>query len=158
MRAFFRACAWLPAYLAATAAGIIILGVTGLTLVEVFGRTFFGWSTLMAEDAGGFGMVGIIFLGLAYTLDTGRHTRFTVVLSRLGPRQREFLERASALVGLLFLLYLLPQAWRFVSISFARDLRSNSIARLPLVWPQALLFLGLALMALQWLVRLVRGR
>lgn len=151
-------CAWLPAYLGATVAGLIMVGVTALTLVEVIARGFFGWSTLVAEDLGGFAMVGLIFLGLAYTLDTGRHTRFTVILSHLQPRRRQLLERASALVGLVFLLYLLPQAWRLVHISFIRDLRSNSIARLPLIWPQALLFLGLALMALQWLVRLLRGR
>lgn len=151
-------CAWLPAYLGGVAAGIILLGVTALTLVEVFARTFFGWSTLVAEDLGGFAMVAIIFLGLAYTLQTERHTRFTVVLSRLAPRRRRMLERAAAVVGLAVLLYLLPQAWRMLQISFTRDLRSNSIGRLPLVWPQALLFLGLALMALQWLVRAVRGR
>jgi TRAP-type transport system small permease protein len=151
-------CAWLPAYVGGAAAGLIIVAATVLILVEVFARTFFGWSTLVAEDLGGYAMVGILFLGLAYTLQTERHTRFTVVLSHLNPRQRRVLERVAALIALACLLYLLPQVWRLVYISFVRDLRSNSIGRIPLVWPQALLFVGLALMALQWLVRLVRGR
>src|SRR5690349_20148192 len=59
-------------------------------------------------------MVGL--LALAHTLKRGEHTRVTLIVSRLGPAGRRWLERwacgAGALLAALFAFYSVRLAWQ----------------------------------------------
>jgi TRAP-type C4-dicarboxylate transport system permease small subunit len=48
-------------------------------------------------------------------------------------------------------------SWKFLSDSFTRDMRSNSMLRTPLKWPQMALPVGFTLFALVILAQLVRA-
>jgi TRAP-type C4-dicarboxylate transport system permease small subunit len=60
-------------------------------------------------------------------------------------------------LGLAFVSVCAWVCWQFVADSFARDMRSNSLLRVPLKWPQLAMPVGFTLYALVLLTQLVHA-
>jgi TRAP-type C4-dicarboxylate transport system permease small subunit len=99
-------------------------------------------------------MIGAVFLGAGPVGWLGRHIRMDVVVSLLPPRARKIFELISDLVTIATCVMLAIFAWPVMTMLAELDQRSET-ANIPLVIPQAMLPLGLLLMALLIAVRLV---
>lgn len=64
----------------------IVFGALCLVLAEVVTRYFFNRPLGLADEFGGYALVAITFLGLAYTLKEKAHVRVTMVVDRLPPQ------------------------------------------------------------------------
>jgi TRAP-type C4-dicarboxylate transport system permease small subunit len=139
------------------AAGTMLIASVGINFVNIIGRYFFSVSLSWAEEAMLFLMIGCVFLGAGPVGWMGRHIRMDVVVSMLPERARNAFELFSDLVTIATCIALAIFAWPVMTMLAELDQRSES-ANIPLVIPQAVVPIGLLIVALLIAVRLiVRG-
>jgi C4-dicarboxylate transporter, DctQ subunit len=136
------------------AAGTMLIASVAINFANIIGRYFLSVSLSWAEEAMLFLMIGSVFLAAPPVGWLGRHIRMDVVVSLLPPRAREISEIFSDLVTIATCVMVAFFAWPVVTMLAELDQRSES-ANIPLVIPQAVVPLGLLLMALLIAVRLI---
>lgn len=136
------------------AAGLLLCGSVGINFVNIIGRYFFSVSLQWAEEMMLFLMVGCVFLGTGLVGWAGRQIRMDVIVSLFPRPVRHALELASEIVTIATSLALAVFAWPVIHMLAAFDQRSQA-ANIPLVIPQAMVPVGLTLMALLVAVRLI---
>jgi TRAP-type C4-dicarboxylate transport system permease small subunit len=136
------------------AAGVMLVLSVAINFANIIGRYFFSVSLSWAEEVMLFLMIGAVFLGAAPVGWLGRHIRMDVVVSLLPPGPRKIFEIFADLVTMATCVMLAIFAWPVVTMLSELDQRSG-MANIPLVIPQAVVPLGLLLMALLIGVRLI---
>src|ERR1700730_13323304 len=136
------------------AAGSMLVASVGINFANIIGRYFLSVSLSWAEEAMLFLMIGAVFLAAAPVGWLGRHIRRDVVVSLFPPRVRKYFELFADLVTIATCVMLAVFAWPVITMLTELDQRSES-ANIPLVIPQALVPLGLLLMAFLIAVRLI---
>ena len=135
------------------AAGAMLITSVGINFANIIGRYFLSVSLSWAEEAMLFLMIGCVFLGIGPVGWMGRHIRMDVVVSLLPPRARAAFELFSDLVTIATCVTLAIFAWPVMTMLAELDQRSDT-ANIPLVIPQAMVPVGLLLMAALIAVRL----
>jgi TRAP-type C4-dicarboxylate transport system permease small subunit len=139
------------------AAGAMLIASVGINFANIIGRYLFSVSLSWAEEAMLFLMIGCVFLGAGPVGWSGRHIRMDFIVSLLPEPVRHAFGLMSDLVTIATCVALAIFAWPVMTMLAELDQRSAS-ANIPLVIPQAVVPLGLLLMALLIAVRLyVRG-
>ena len=138
------------------AAAILLVASVALNFANVIGRYFFGFSIYWAEEMMLFLMVGCVFLGNGVVAWSGRQIRMDVVVGKLPEKVRRVLDVFSELVLIATALTIVVWAWPVVRDLYSFDQRSQA-GDFPLYVPQALIPVGLSLMALLAAVRLLSG-
>jgi C4-dicarboxylate transporter DctQ subunit len=136
------------------AAGLMLIASVAINFANIIGRYFLAVSLSWAEEAMLFLMIGAVFLAAPPVGWLGRHIRMDVVVSLLPPGARRSLEIFADLVTVATCLMLAVFAWPVVTMLAELDQRSD-MANIPLVIPQAVVPLGLTLMALLIAIRLI---
>jgi len=136
------------------AAGTMLITSVAINFANIIGRYFLSVSLSWAEEAMLFLKIGSVFLAAPPVGWLGRHIRMDVIVSLLPPRVREIFEIFSDLVTIATCVMVAFFAWPVVTMLAELDQRSES-ANIPLVIPQAVVPLGLLLMALLIAVRLI---
>jgi C4-dicarboxylate transporter DctQ subunit len=150
-----RGARGLVSFLRLAAGALLVLSVA-LNFANVVGRYFFGTSIYWAEEVMLFLMVGCVFLGNGVVAWSGRQIRMDVIVAMLPERARTALNLFSELLFLVTALLIIVFAWPVIRDLWSFDQRSQS-AEVPLVIPQAMVPIGLAIMVLLVVVRLVTG-
>ena len=137
-------------------AGGLLVASVALNFANVIGRYFFNYSIYWAEEVMLFLMVGCVFLGNGVVAWSGRQLRMDVIVAMMPAQVQKLLALLSELIFLLvaalivvFSLPVIRDLWLF-------DQRSQS-AEIPMAIPQAMVPIGLSLMALLVIVRLFTG-
>lgn len=136
---------------------IFIFAMTVLITVDVLGRYFLDMPTYIATEFSGYMLVGIAFLGLAYTQRKGRHIQITIITSRLSQRLQEPLKIAVLVVGLIFVGWLTWTTWDPVVVMFEQHRTSLTTVATPLWIPVLLVPVGLGMFTIELLVELRRA-
>jgi TRAP-type C4-dicarboxylate transport system permease small subunit len=136
------------------AAGAMLIASVAINFANIIGRYFLSTSLAWAEEAMLFLMIGCVFLGAPPVAWLGRHIRMDVVISALPPRARAVFELIADLVTIATCIMLAIFAWPVITMLGELDERSET-ANIPLAIPQAVVPLGLLLMALLIAVRLI---
>jgi TRAP-type C4-dicarboxylate transport system permease small subunit len=137
-------------------AGMLLAASVTLNFANVIGRYFFNTSIYWAEEMMLFLMVGCVFFGNGVVAWSGRQIRMDVVVGKLPEKVRRALDVFSELVLIVTALTIVAWTWPVVRDLYAFDQRSQA-GDFPLYVPQALIPIGLAIMALLAAVRLVSG-
>jgi TRAP-type C4-dicarboxylate transport system permease small subunit len=132
----------------------VLLAIVALTMAEVISRYVLQDPLILADEFGGYALVAITFLGLAYCTREEGHIRITFLVERLPTRGANPVRMATLALGLVFVVVAAWVSWSFLGDSFTRDMRSNSMLRVPLKWPQMAMPVGFSLFALALLARL----
>jgi TRAP-type C4-dicarboxylate transport system permease small subunit len=135
-------------------AGVLLVASVALNFANVVGRYFFSASIPWAEEAMLFLMVGCVFLGNGAVAWSGRQIRMDVVVRMLPPKVREALDLFSELVFLMTAVAIVIFAWPVIRDLAEFDQRSQA-ADFPLGIPQAMVPIGLSIMAFLVAVRLL---
>ena len=135
-------------------AAVLLVASVAINFANIIGRYVFSVSLSWAEESMLFLMIGAVFLAVPPVGWLGRHIRMDVVVSLLPPRARAAFEVFSELVTIATCLMVAWFAWPVITMLAELDQRSDT-ANIPLVIPQAVVPLGLMLMALLMAVRLV---
>lgn len=139
------------------AAGLVLLAIIVLTMVEVVSRYVLRNPLILSDELGGYAMVAVSFLGLAFCAQEKGHIRITFIVERLSPRTTGYIRIASLVLGLVFIAVCAWAGWNFLADSFTRNMRSNSMLMTPLKWPQMAIPVGLTLFALILLGQLAKA-
>lgn len=119
--------------------------------VEVLGRYFFNFSTLIADEYTGYFFTWLTMASLLWGLRRGDFLAVDAAVRRLGPRARDACACLAALVGLCVALVLLDATWELLAVSLKFGSRSIQPSQTPLWIPQLALPAGFALLALAYL-------
>ena len=138
-------------------AGVLLVCSVLLNFANIVGRYFFHSSISWAEETMLFLMVGCVFLGSGPVAWSGRHIRMDVFVRLMPAKIRESLDLLSELVFLATAIVLVIFAWPTIRQLIAFDQRSLA-ADIPLAIPQAMIPIGLSIMAFLVAVRLITGR
>jgi TRAP-type C4-dicarboxylate transport system permease small subunit len=101
-----------------------------------------------------FGLVWMIFLGLALALEGGRHIGMRMVLTRLPPAAQWPVKLAINLAGLTFCLYL-ARIGVDITIFVANSGQVSPTLNISMSWLYVVMPVGFALLALRYLLEIV---
>jgi TRAP-type transport system small permease protein len=138
-------------------AGLVLLAIVGLTMAEVVSRYVLRDPLILADEFGGYALVAITFLGLAYCALERGHIRITFLVDRLSRPSAGRIRLATLALGLMFVAVAAWVSWQFLGDSLARNMRSNSMLMVPLKWPQLAMPVGFTLFALMLLAQFVKA-
>jgi len=127
----------------AWAAGISLVVMTCLILAQIIAR-FIGVIIPSSEDFAGWLLSSTIFLGLAYTFNTGGHIRLTILLGRLSGNKRRIFELFTLSVGIAIVGYLAYYTGYTVYESFDFEDVTDTYLAVPLWMVQMPMALGSA--------------
>ena len=145
------------AYGAGYLAGLVLLGIILLTMAEVVSRYVLRNPLILSDELGGYALVAISCLGLAYCGMEKGHIRITFIVERFNPRTAGWIRLITLALGFAFVAVAAWVSWQFLADSFARNMRSNSLLMTPLKWPQMALPVGFTLFAVVMLARLLKA-
>ena len=132
-------------------AALVMLGATGLALLEILRRYVIGVTFHWGQDAVTYFIVGSISLFFAVTQARRSHLAMSVVLDVLKSKGKvRTVTCIRALVSLLSLCFYVAFAWwGWPTVERAWMMESTTQSMLLLIWPfQLMLFIGFVLMAL----------
>ena len=138
-----------------------ISGAFALLMMFIIGynvlmRHVFDDPTIWADEVSCYLLVGITFLGAAYTLTVDGHVRIETLVDRLRPKTRKWSEFVTDVLSLVFLVIFARQAYWLVKDSYVSVKISATLLRIPLYLPQLLLAAGLTWLCLQLLAHILR--
>ena len=134
-------------------AGVLLICSIAINFANIIGRYFFSVSISWAEEIMLFLTVGSVFLGSCDVAWSGRQIRMDVIIGMMPPALRQALELLADLTFIATALLIAIFAWPVIVDLAAFDERSQA-ANFPLVIPQALLPVGLSMMAALVAIRL----
>jgi TRAP-type C4-dicarboxylate transport system permease small subunit len=138
-------------------AGLVLLGIILLTMAEVVSRYVLRNPLILSDELGGYALVAISCLGLAYCGMEKGHIRITFLVERFDPRTAGWIRLVTLALGFVFVAVAAWVSWQFLADSFTRNMRSNSMLMTPLKWPQMALPVGFTLFAVVMLAQLVKA-
>ncbi len=129
----------------AVLASILFLMLVGLIMTEIIGRSFFNYSTMLADEYSGYLYLAAVFLGLAYTFEQEGHIRITILTAKVRPAIRRWADIVAGIMATLMLGYALYYSWGFMMESHEMGMVSEGVSETPLYLTQIPLVIGLGL-------------
>jgi TRAP-type C4-dicarboxylate transport system permease small subunit len=137
--------------------GWLILAIVGLVFFEVFMRYVINQPPGLVDEFSGYMMVGLSFLGAAYTWKERGHIRITFIITRLPPKTRSYLRLATLILVFLFMVSQVFAGYGFLERSFKYNMSANTWLFTPLQGPHITMVIGLVIFLLILLVAVVRA-
>ena len=135
-------------------AAISLVVAVALNLANIVGRYVFFRPIASAEEVMLFLFVGTVFLGNSYVGWKGGQIRMDVFLHALPAAWRRWLDVLADVAVIVVSIVIIVVGWPAIQMLAEFDQRSQ-VAEIPLVLPQALIPIGLALNALFVVARLI---
>jgi TRAP-type C4-dicarboxylate transport system permease small subunit len=122
------------------AAGLIsaltLFAMVGIVCYEVTSRYFFNAPTSWVIEVSAYLFVAIVFLGLAAAQKANAHIQVEILLSRLKPAQRAWIETVANWIALVFVAVTSWQMLRFTVSEYIYDTRDWGLLATPQWIPQ----------------------
>lgn len=127
-----------------------------LVMVDVTSRYVMQDPLAISDEYGGFCLVAITCIGLAYAWKTRSHVRVEFIIKKLPLGSRRWLRLFTLILATAFTGFMVYGAYEMVSFSFMFKTRSTSWLRTPIAWPQMTIVIGAVLMFLQSIVEIIK--
>ena len=127
-----------------------------LVMVDVISRYVMQNPLAISDEYGGFCLVAITCIGLAYAWKTRSHVRVEFIIKKLPVRRRQWLRLFTLFLAIVFTGFMVYGAIKLVGISLMFGTRSTSGLRTPVAWPQMTIVIGAILMFLQLIVEIIK--
>ena len=128
--------------------GWLVPAMMLLVAVEVFMRYVLHDPAMVADEFSAYMLVGLSYLGLAYTWRQGGHVRITLLVSRLPARAASWIRLGVLILIFIFMIGITHAGWKMVVYARQIDLRSDTWLTFPLFWPQLTVFIGFLMLTL----------
>jgi TRAP-type C4-dicarboxylate transport system permease small subunit len=135
---------------------LLLVALLALINVEILGRYFFSYSTLIADEYCGYFYAWIVLLGGVHLLRSDRYLTMTSVLDRLPPFGQNLIGILGALVGLAVCAVSLKSTVDLVWTSYSFGARSGQPSATPIAYPQLAMPIGYLLLCLAYIEELLR--
>lgn len=137
-------------------ASILLLCLVVLILVEIVGRSFFDYSTMIADEYSGYLYLALVFFALAYTFDEEEHIRITLFTSHLSSKGKRFADIVAGFILISVLLFTLYRGWLFMVDTKEMEMVSENVSETPLYLTQIPMIAGIALFLLTATIFLIK--
>jgi TRAP-type C4-dicarboxylate transport system permease small subunit len=135
----------------------LIFGLMVMLLIEVLTRYLLQSPLSLAEELGGYMLVAITFMGLAYTWKEKGHVRVELLISRFPKKVRQRIRFITLIAATIFTIPLIKACYDLLLDSILFSSRSGGWLRTPLVYPQTILIIGSVLLFLQLLAEIIKA-
>jgi len=135
--------------------GFAILAATLIIVEQVVVRYVWHAATIWQVEIAVYLLIAATFLGAPYGLKHNAHINIDMVIYKLPARIRYRLDMATSLIAMLFCIVL---AWRGCVMwleAWDGKWLSSSLLSTPLIYPYAIIPVGMALTSLQYLIRIM---
>jgi len=134
-----------------TVSSFFLLLMVLLINIEVIGRYFMGFSTLISDEYSAYFFVGCTFLGFTYSFRQGHFLRVGILADRLSSAAQSILHIAASLLGFALSVVVTYEVFMLTLVSIRFDSVSIQPSATPLWIPQVLMPLGMGAMSLLFL-------
>ena len=128
-----------------------------LVLVDVTSRYVLNDPLSIAEEYGGYLLVTVTCMGLAYAWKERGHVRVEFLIAAFPKPLRKIVRLITLLLAFVFTGFMTWAAWELVETSLMFGTRSGSWLRTPVAYPQIVIILGSAWMFLQLIAELIKA-
>lgn len=129
------------AYISST----LFVALVVLVMTEIIGRSFFDYSTMLADEYSGYFYLGAVFFGLAFTFNEDVHIRINIVTSRLSKDKQRYIDILAGTLATLILSFALYYSYLFMIDSHEMEMLSENVSETPLYLTQIPIVIGMAL-------------
>ncbi|MFH1481362.1 MAG: TRAP transporter small permease [Pseudomonadota bacterium] len=129
--------------------------MTLIIVYDVFMRLFFNAPTIWADEISCYMLIGIAFIGAAYTHTLEGHIRVETLVDRFTSKNRKRLDFATDILSFVFLIIYAWYAIDLVRDSYVNNRITQTLLRTRVYMPQILMALGLVWLCLQFLGRFI---
>lgn len=137
--------------------GWLIVVLMCMILVEVLTRYVLRSPLSVADEYGGYMLVAMTCIGLAYTWKERGHVRIELLVRKLPDKAQLWLRLITVIMAAVFALVLIEASYELVSDSYIFGRRSGSWLRTPLLWPQMVLIIGSFLLFVQLIAEVIKA-
>jgi TRAP-type C4-dicarboxylate transport system permease small subunit len=127
-----------------------------LVMVDVTSRYLMQNPLAISDEYGGFCLVAITCIGLAYAWKTRSHVRVEFITKKLPIGSRRWLRLITLFLAIAFTGFMVYGSIKLVNISLMFGTRSTSWLRTPVAWPQMTIIIGAILMFFQLVVEIIK--
>jgi len=131
--------------------GVLVLCMVACIVYDVVMRHIFNDPTIWADEVSCYLLVGVTFLGGAYTLVVNGHIRVETFIERLPTKVRDWVEFVGDILGFGFLIIFGAYAFELAWDSYRDVNLASTLLRTPLYIPQLSLAIGLTWLCFQML-------
>lgn len=136
---------------------VALWAMTAMIGAEIISRTFFQESLVFVLDVSEWLLVAVILMGLAWTLKAGGHVRIGLLSSHLSQRNQSWLLVCLAAIGTAAFVFVTVYAWQGMVNYYVMGVRTATLMRFPVWCAWIPLFIGSALLALQFVATIAEN-
>ncbi len=126
-----------------------------LITVDVTGRAFFNSPLFGVPEIVKISVVGLVWCMMAHTLKIGAHLRSTILLDRMPPGVKRWVEMLACLMGVVMFALIVYSGWdHMVEAWQVGEFEGEEPVRVPTAPVRSLVLIGAALTSIQFLVML----
>lgn len=129
------------AYISST----LFVALVVLVMTEIIGRSFFDYSTMLADEYSGYFYLGAVFFGLAFTFNENVHIRINIITSRLSEDKQRYIDIVAGVLATIILSFALYYSYLFMMDSHEMEMLSENVSETPLYLTQIPIVIGMAL-------------
>ena len=100
--------------LGAYLSSVLFLMLVALIMTEIIGRTFFDYSTMIADEYSGYFYLAAVFFGFAYTFRKKAHIRITLLSAKCSSPIQRYIDIFAGVMMSLILGFSLYYTWFFM--------------------------------------------
>lgn len=128
-----------------------------LVIIEVITRYVLRHPLMLADEFSAYMLVGLAFIGLAYTWREKGHVRIEALISRLPIKVSQRLRVATLLIALGYALMLTKVSYDYLAFSFKTHMRSETWLMTPMQVPHMTLAIGFGLLSMVLITEIVKA-
>lgn len=117
------------AYISST----LFVALVVLVMTEIIGRSFFDYSTMLADEYSGYFYLGAVFFGLAFTFNENVHIRINIITSRLSEDKQRYIDIVAGVLATIILSFALYYSYLFMMDSHEMEMLSENVSELSLI-------------------------
>jgi len=135
---------------------ICLFCMTLLITLDVIGRAFFEWTTLISDEVSRYLLIAVVFLGLSITQREGRHIHVEILDKWISRRRLAQLEAVVLTVSIIFITLFMWKTGLSAWLNYVQHSTSLTFLRTPMWIPYSLIPLGSALFTIVLVGELVK--
>lgn len=136
---------------------LFIISLVLLILTEIFLRSFFDFSTMIADEYSGYFYLASVFLALGYTFRENGHIRINIITSKLSKGFNKKIDIFVSIIAIIILSFALIRTYLFTYDSYELEMLSENVSETPLYLPQMFMPLGIFIFILACILVIFKG-
>ncbi len=141
MKFFIKFEKWLSG-LGALVSALFIITLVLLILTEIFSRTLFDKSTMIADEYSGYFYLASVFLGLGYTFSQKAHIRINILTSRLSNKAQRYFDIFAGVVTFMVIAFIFYRVILMTIDAYSFDILSEGVSETPIYLTQIPMIVG----------------